>query len=241
MLVGIDTLCHCLGFQAGQAFFGNRRLKPDPPGTGIRGKEAFVQQPGAAQAVQTDVRVLELLRDGKHAQAFDCVLDRYESKVYRLCCAVLRDQTLAEDTAQEALLRIWKALPRYDGRAALSTWIYAITRNRCFTAIERRRELQSLSDPAVELEVEAATTVDAKDSDDPPSLLRELVEALPERYRRVLTLYYYEERSVSETAELLGVPEGTVKTHLHRARSLLLEQLDRLGLKDVSLWLGRPA
>ncbi len=139
------------------------------------------------------------------------------------------------------MLRIWKALPRYDGRAALSTWIYAITRNRCFTAIERRRELQSLSDPAVELEAETAAAVDAKDPDDPLGLLRELVEALPERYRRVLTLYYYEERSVFETAGLLGVPEGTVKTHLHRARSLLLEQLDRLGLKDVSLWLGRPA
>jgi RNA polymerase sigma-70 factor, ECF subfamily len=60
---------------------------------------------------------------------------------------------------------------------------------------------------------------------------------LPERYRQALTLFYFEERSVSEAAAMLGWPDGTVKTNLARGRALLLEQMGRLGLSDSKLWL----
>jgi RNA polymerase sigma-70 factor, ECF subfamily len=196
-----------------------------------------VQQLATLPDTPPDGRVLELLQAGDAARAFDCVLQHFEGKVYRLCRAILRNPAESEDTAQESLIRIWKALPRFDGRAALSTWIYAVTRNRCLTAIERRRELHSLSDTAIELEADAASAVVEKDPDDPLALLRELAEGLPERYRRVLILFYYEDRSVAEVASQLGIPEGTVKTNLFRARALLLEQLERHGLNDRALWL----
>src|SRR5581483_297256 len=92
----------------------------------------------------TDQDIVELLRTGAMERAFGLLLDRYEAKVYRLCCALLRDGFQAEDVAQESLIRIWKALPRYDQRASLSTWIYAITRNRCLSALGQRREAMSL-------------------------------------------------------------------------------------------------
>lgn len=196
-----------------------------------------MQQLATLPDTPPDGRVLELLQAGDAARAFDCVLQHFEGKVYRLCRAILRNPAESEDTAQESLIRIWKALPRFDGRAALSTWIYAVTRNRCLTAIERRRELHSLSDTAIELEADAASAVVEKDPDDPLALLRELAEGLPERYRRVLILFYYEDRSVAEVASQLGIPEGTVKTNLFRARALLLEQLKRHGLNDRALWL----
>ncbi len=196
-----------------------------------------MHQLATAPETPPDQRVLELLKAGDAAHAFECVLEHFESRVYRLCRAILRNPGDAEDAAQESLIRIWKALPRFDGRAALSTWIYAITRNRCLTALERRRETQSLSDAAIEQEADAASAVVAKDPEDPLALLRELAEELPERYRRVLILFYYEERSVSEVASLLAIPEGTVKTNLHRARALLLERLKLHGLNDPTLWL----
>jgi RNA polymerase sigma factor (sigma-70 family) len=67
--------------------------------------------------------------------------------------------------------------------------------------------------------------------------LRELVDLLPERYRRTLLLFYYEDRSVSEVASMLSMPEGTVKTSLFRARAALAEQLRRRGLDDPRHWL----
>jgi RNA polymerase sigma-70 factor (ECF subfamily) len=157
--------------------------------------------------------------------------------VYRLCCALLRDPTGAQDAAQESLVRIWKALPGYDGRAALSTWIYTITRNRCLTALGRRREQASLSDPEVAAEAES-TTARPDDQEDQSAMLHTFIERLPERYRQALTLYYYEDRSVSEVAAMLALPEGTVKTTLHRARSALMEQLRRRGLDSPENWLG---
>src|ERR1700720_3157672 len=68
------------------------------------------------------------------------------------CCSMLRDATQAEDAAQESWVRVSTALASYDRRASLSTWIYAITRNRCLTAIERRRYLVSMSTADIEAE-----------------------------------------------------------------------------------------
>jgi RNA polymerase sigma-70 factor (ECF subfamily) len=188
-----------------------------------------------------DGDIIGLLQARRHAQAFDLLLNRYETKVFRLCCSLLRNTAQAEDAAQESLVRIWKGLASYDGRAALSTWIYSVTRNRCLTAIERRRFDESLADDTVLAEVEMAGATPAADSDDRPQLLRELVDALPDKYRRCLVLYYYEEQSIDEAAHLLGIAEGTVKTNLHRARALLSQRLAKLGLDDPNQWLGGMA
>ncbi len=187
----------------------------------------------AAAPATGDGDIHALLQDGAHTQAFARLLERYETKVYRLCCALMRDRTQAQDVAQESLVRIWKALPGYDGRASLSTWIYAITRNRCLTAIGRRRDFAPIEDEHLEAEADAP-----QEPDDTRALLRGLVDTLPERYRRVLTLFYYDDRSVSEVADMLSMPEGTVKTLLFRARALLAEQLKRRGLFDARAWLG---
>ena len=198
-----------------------------------------MQQDPPQDAGTRDQDIVELLRGGATEAAFERLIDRYENKVYRLCCSLLRDPDQAQDAAQESLVRVWKALAKYDQRASLSTWIYTITRNRCPTAIERRRDLDSLSDSEVQLQAEAAQAVGPEPEQDHLAMLRELVEALPERYRRVLTLFYYEERSVAEVALMLGQPEGTVKTNLHRARAALAEQLRALGLADPEFWLEK--
>ncbi len=197
-----------------------------------------MQVSAAGEASERDSDIVECLQQGAPQQAFELLVNRYDGKIYRLCCSLLRDPSAAEDAAQESLLRIWKALPTFDGRAALSTWMYTITRNRCFTAIERRRDMDSLADPVAEQAAEAMQgTTGAVEPEDHLVLLRELVDGLPERYRRVLTLFYYEECSVVEVAAMLGIPEGTVKTTLFRARGLLMAQLQQLGMADLGFWL----
>ena len=200
-----------------------------------------MQQSARSDGDPPDQDIVELLRGGAMETAFERLVSRYEHKVYRLCCSVLRDPDQAQDAAQESLVRVWKALPKYDQRASLSTWIYTITRNRCLTAIERRRVQESLSDPAVELEVESLQAGVPERDADQAAILRGLVDELPERYRAALTLYYYEERDVGEVAQMLGAPEGTIKTNLHRARALLLERLRALGLADPTQWLEKLA
>jgi RNA polymerase sigma-70 factor (ECF subfamily) len=187
--------------------------------------------------MQPDGDVIALLRTEGRERAFALLLPRYEHKLYRLCCALLRDSSQAQDAAQESLVRIWKALPGYDGRASLSSWIYAITRNRCLTALERRRTQLALNDGDAELEYQAAPAIETHEDDERSAQLRELIDLLPERSRRTLTLFYFEERSVSEVASQLGWPEGTVKTTLFRARAALTELMRQRGLDDPSHWL----
>lgn len=194
-------------------------------------------QPASVEASPPDNDILILLQGGALERALVLLLERYEIKVYRLCCSMLRNETQAEDVAQESWVRIWKALSRFDRRASLSTWIYAITRNRCLTAVARRRDQVSMSTEDTTAEI-AAPEVGQTDTEDMSLLLRELIELLPERYRHTLTLFYYEDRSVAEVADMLKMPVGTVKTLLYRARGALGELLKRRGLGDPTAWWG---
>jgi RNA polymerase sigma-70 factor (ECF subfamily) len=155
--------------------------------------------------------------------SFDEILGAYQDKVFRLCCAMLGNRGLAEETAQDVFVRVWKALPGYRGEASVSTWIYAIARNSCLTAIKKRgeRPAESLEIPGVRREAERTLSA-VPHPDRQPDLLR-LVADLPEHYRQVVLLFYMEDKSYDEVAAMLDLPLGTVKTYLHRARLQLAE------------------
>jgi len=194
----------------------------------------------ASQAALRDRDIADLVAGGRLERAFELLLDRYEGKVFRLCAGLLQDPAAAQDAAQESLIRVWRALASYDAQAAaLSTWIYAITRNRCLTALQQRQDRQqrhpSLDDEAVREQVEAMAAND-KDGTDGAALAR-LIEQLPPDLRQVLLLYYFEDRNVAELAALLGLPPATVKSRLFRARGRLLEALQAAGLGAASQWL----
>jgi RNA polymerase sigma-70 factor (ECF subfamily) len=193
----------------------------------------------ASDAARRDQDIVGLLAAGAAEAAFDRLAARYAPKVYRLCLAMLREPARAEEAAQDSLLRAWRALAGYQARAgALSTWLYAITRNRCLTLLERAGPAGvALDDEAVQAEV-AAIAAPPTPQADGHALLRWLVQALPEPQRLAMTLYYYEERAVAEVAAMLGLPEPTVKTHLHRGRARLRALLAERGLDDPALWLA---
>ena len=90
------------------------------------------------------------LAAGRHARAFDLVVPAYRDRVFRLAYSILQDRAAAEDAAQETFVRVWKALPGFDGRAALGTWIYAITRNTCLMELRRRRPHRVVRRPGLD-------------------------------------------------------------------------------------------
>ncbi len=170
-----------------------------------------------------DQAIIELVQAGRGQEAFERLVPVYRRRVFGLAYGILRDRAAAEDLAQEVFVKLWQALPRYDGRAQLSTWIYAITRNAAVSALRARRRVASLSEDAVAAEAEGIAAPGPAAEDDPA--LRRAIDRLPEKQRQAITLYYLDERSVDEVADLMGLPSNTVKTHLHRARAGLAATL----------------
>jgi RNA polymerase sigma-70 factor (ECF subfamily) len=171
-----------------------------------------------------DAGIEELLAAGRLDRAFDLVVPAFQDRVFRLAYSILRDRAAAEDAAQETFVRVWKALPGFDGRAALGTWIYAITRNTCLMELRRRRPTVSFDDPDSAEASHAAASIATGPAEDPEhdNLLR-LLDTLPRNQQEAVRLFYLEDRSYEAVAEQLGMPLGTVKNLLHRARKRLME------------------
>jgi RNA polymerase sigma-70 factor (ECF subfamily) len=170
------------------------------------------------------------LEQKRYSEAFDRLLPEFQNKVFRLAYAIVGDAALAEDMAQEAFIRIWKALPGYRGQSALSTWIYAITRNTCLTGLKKagvKRE-HSLQEPEVARAAEVVSVPRPPHSE--IDVLR-FLDQLAERHQRVLRLYYMEGKSYEEVSRLLAWPMGTVKTCLHRARKVLAEAVAQVKME----------
>jgi RNA polymerase sigma-70 factor (ECF subfamily) len=179
--------------------------------------------------VATDSEVIGLVQAGRQDEALTVILAAYRRKVFGLAYSFLRSREAAQDVAQEVFIRIWRALPAFDGRASLSTWIYTIARNTSLTALRARRDHTSLTDPQTQAQVELMDETASAETSAAHAQLVRLVAQLPERQRQVVTLFYMEEQSHEEVAAMLAMPVGTVKTLLHRARAKLSEACDPQG------------
>jgi RNA polymerase sigma-70 factor, ECF subfamily len=175
-----------------------------------------------AHGTQTEEALLiSRAREGDQ-EAFRQLVERYQGAVHNLAYRMLGDPQDAEDAAQEIFVRIYRQLGRYDPGRKFSTWVLAIATNYCIDQLRRRRmQLVPLENiipwaRAREAGPEGeAITQEARDE------VQRVIGQLPEKYRAPLVLRYFEELSCAEIAEVLGMPEGTVKTQIHRARKAL--------------------
>ena len=97
-------------------------------------------------AAERDADLVAALRRGDRHAVLEGLMDRYRQKVMNLAFSILRDPALAEDMSQTVFVKVWQAMPSFDGRAALSTWLYTIARNTCLTAVTRERRMVPLED-----------------------------------------------------------------------------------------------
>ncbi len=162
----------------------------------------------------------------QEANIVDEIVDAYADRLLRAAVLILGDYHLAEDTVQEALIDAAAHLSSFRGDSTLYTWLYRILIRRC-----RRQQNRKFWNM---LKVVPKDTLDRLSSKrDAASFIQILekmevtaaVHQLPEIYREVIALYYYEEFTVAEIAEILSTPEGTVKNRLYRARQKLAQIL----------------
>jgi len=172
----------------------------------------------------SDAYIQQHLQSGNFRDAFALLLPHYRDKVFRLCFGMLQQRAWAEDVSQDVFLRIWRALPGFAGQSSLSTWIYAISRNACLSELRKKRPQISIDDDDEDGYHPEIAALSVADADDTATVtVNQMLEQLPERYRQAVTLFYMEDKSYEQTAASLGMPLGTVKALLHRARKRLVE------------------
>jgi RNA polymerase sigma-70 factor (ECF subfamily) len=191
-------------------------------------------------AARTDQEIVALARGGEEA-AYRELVRRYERPLFSLLYRMVRDRELAEDLAQETFVKALNAIESYRPEFKFSSWIFKIANNAAIDHL-RRRELDTLSlqgSPHAETpEAVEATALQIGDRQESPLEeveARELggeIEAaiarLRPEYRSCILLRHVEGRAYEEIAEILGLPLGTVKTYIHRARNELRRELAHL-------------
>lgn len=183
------------------------------------------------QSLMDDDQVIERVCAGE-IELFEVVMRRYNQRIYRTVRSILRDDDEAVDVMQEAYLNAYSHLRDFSGRARFSTWLTRIAVHEAFARLRRRRRLEPLEDSDSEdLMTSQTPGPDERASDGELRVfLEEAVDTLPETFRTTFMLRAVEHLSVAETAEVLGIPEETVKTRHHRARERLQNALtERVG------------
>jgi RNA polymerase sigma factor (sigma-70 family) len=181
---------------------------------------------------ENDSQLVARVQSGDQ-EAFAELVCRYRNMVFRLAVSILGREFVpeAEDVAQEVFLKVHHAIATFRGESEFSSWIYRITFNQALNLKERVRfrsphedetvlHKAATRDPGPDRQVETAQRDQA---------LAECIRSLPEVYQSALRLYYWMDAGVAEVAELLGVPENTAKSYLHRARHLLNGMLKERG------------
>lgn len=191
-------------------------------------------QPGgmrqrAAPASSEDAELLARIARQDQA-ALRAFFVRHRTGVFRFIVRFVRNEAIAEELTNEVFLEVWRHADRYEGRSAATTWLLSIARNRAVSSLRKRTESSWDEDAAGDLEDGADDPEVSLQKTDKGERLRACLKALSAEHAEIIDLVYYHEKSISEVAEITGIPQATVKTRLFYARKKLSEILRANGI-----------
>jgi len=183
----------------------------------------------ANQATSDEVLIGRIAKGDR--LAMQVLFARHHVRVYRFVLRLIGNPTVAEDLISEVFLDVWRQADRFEGRSAVSTWMLAIARFKALSALRKKPD-EELDDEAAESIEDASDNPEvALEKKDKSAVLRQCLEKLSPEHREIIDLVYYHEKSVEEVAEIVKIPENTVKTRMFYARKKLAELLQAAGVE----------
>ena len=178
-----------------------------------------------------DKEIIQKVLDGD-TQAFKLLVDRHKEKAMTLAVRILRNREDAEEALQDSFVRVYRALASFEWKSSFSTWLYRIVYNTCATAAGKKNGIHSLSidvedEDGMQMEIESnELPADMKlESDEFSKILNEEIEKMPVVYGSTFTLFVIQDMSYEEIVLITGLPLGTVKARLFRARAILRDAI----------------
>jgi RNA polymerase sigma-70 factor (ECF subfamily) len=182
----------------------------------------------------SDEELVRSVLDGDRG-GFTTLVERYQSRLVNYLHRLVRDIEEAHDLAQEVFVRVYQALDRFDPQYRFSTWLFRVAQNAAIDVIRKRRlRLVPLARPdedgegthEIEVAAEGPSALDRMEGAERDAKVRDAIEDLPWEYRELIVLRHYGELAYEEIAEAKGMPLGTVKNKLFRARQMLKAMLE---------------
>ena len=167
-------------------------------------------------------------------QAFEGIVRRWQGPLVNMAWRYCRDRGRAEEMAQEAFVRAWRGLAQWRRESSFSTWLFALAANVFRSELKRFPTVTVPFDEAPEPSA-PATQQESLSKKQNHEVVRRAVLALPQRYREPVVLFYFHEMDLAAAARTMGLPEGTMKARLSRARDLLRRRFPHLGRLSADL------
>lgn len=191
---------------------------------------------GLSDKARNDLLLVDLAKNGNE-KAFSSLLNRYRDSIYFMLLKMVNNSSDAEDLTIEAFGKAFRNLDSFTPDFAFSTWLFKIATNNCIDFIRKKRISPATVDQLPD-DLENLTVNIQSDLPDPEetlindqkiAVLRDIVNQLKPRYRKLIELRYYKEYSYEEIAAEMKLPIGTVKAQLYRAKSLLFNIFTKTG------------
>jgi len=183
----------------------------------------------ATQATSDEVLIGRIANGDR--LAMQVLFARHHVRVFRFVLRLVREEATAEDLISEGFLDVWRQAGKFEGRSQVSTWLLAIARFKALSVLRRKPE-QELDEETAEAIEDTSDTPDVVlEKKQKSDLIRKCLSGLSAEHREIIDLVYYHEKSVEEVAEIVGIPEATVKTRMFYARKKLAELLKAQGIQ----------
>jgi len=180
--------------------------------------------------LEPDASFLLLIAQGDR-RAMHMLFARYRARVYRYALRLTKDDAIAQDLVSEVFLAVWRQSARFEGRSKVCTWLLAIAGNMAAAAL-KRRPLESLDQRLADSVPDLADNPEVVTGKlQEKSILAACVSKLSPPHRQIIDLVYYHSKSVTEVAEIIGIPRSTVKTRMFYARNEIAELLRKRGIE----------
>jgi len=160
-------------------------------------------------------------------EAFVTLIEQYKTQMYKTAKAILKNEDDVCDAIQEALMSCYKNIQNLKNEKYFKTWLIRITINKCYDIIEKNSSNNNKIEKAIGFEEEKTSNLENKID------LNMALKSIDNDLRIVTVLYYYDDISVKEISDILGIPIGTVKSKLSRARDKLYELLKQEEVNEV--------
>jgi len=181
-----------------------------------------------------DVVWLERIAN-RDRKAFEQLYREYGPRVFRFAVRMIRDETRAEEVTNDVMVEIWKSAGKFQGRSAVSTWIFSIARHRALNAVRRKTLPMTSIDDAPEPQDDREDPLASTDQSTTGDLLRTAIEQLSKEHREVIELTFFQGLNYREIATIVECPEGTVKTRMYHAKKQLGPLLTSMGVTGTTL------